>query len=326
MQTAKQMNTRLILQGEVGIYHGLNSMEITLKTPVPTSCTIVTLFGKEKKIAVMAHVDDYVSIKHLFYFINEQMQKEYQCSLKSIDFEAKVFGGSEDSFSKGQQEKIIQILKTFEKVKWEKLECESKERPQVVMSATTGKVSFLFDKHKNFCVEYLQTREYYFFNKFFLDKEYKGWKGEDIPYFEVGLAMRSEFSLPKFEMNDMTQNSINAALHLEDTNEISLPIVFYKRKPIANEESSLQILTHMIKEFKDPSLEKSFQEKDFTLMLRQSCSEIKCIKITQHLFDCRFAFNIDLFAKGTKSGTALDVAKKYKNEKAIKLLEPFFKK
>ncbi len=64
----------------------------------------------------------------------------------------------------------------------------------------------------------------------------------------------------------------------------------------------------------------TIQERNFNLLLRQSSKSPKHIDLLRCLLKNRLLLNIDIQAKGKTSGTALDVATKFKNQVAIDLL------
>lgn len=86
--------------------------------------------------------------------------------------------------------------------------------------------------------------------------------------------------------------------------------------------NSLKNLQKEIKRVNIEALNKSFNERNFSLLLRQSASNSKkeYIDLLKYLLDNAANLGIDIHAKGQTSGTALDVATKRKNEEAITLL------
>lgn len=327
MNTFQKMSTRLILQGETAISQGTPVADLKFITSIPTSCTVLTLFSEEKKISVLSHIDDYTSVENVFFTINEQMQSEFSFPLQSINFKAKVMGGSEEDFSARQQQKVISLLET-NKILYDKIDIEEnskKERPQIIMNVATGKIDLLYGSKKDYRIEYLQKREYHFFNRYQLDKEYKGLSGEKIPDFKTILAIRSLFTLPEFKMNDVSEESIDYALALEDSGKLELPITSWKRSAILSEEKARQALINLVKSYNQQLLTVSLEKNDYNLLLRQSCSCHKYINLTTHLVEHRFILNVDILSEGKTSGSSLKIAKKHNNSEVIKLLKSALK-
>lgn len=68
---------------------------------------------------------------------------------------------------------------------------------------------------------------------------------------------------------------------------------------------------------------KSVNERNFNFLLRQSAFNKSTTELLEFLLQNLSFFNIDIHSKGEKSGTAMDVAVKNKNEEAIHLLKKY---
>lgn len=321
MTISAAMSTRLILQGEVGIWGGTTGLK--LHTSTPTSCTVLTLYSAADKIGAMAHIDDYTSVEHVFYTLNEKAQNKFGQPLNALNFKAKVIGGTSCKFSLIQRQKVVDAL-TKNSIPFEKIphESESKEkRPQVVLNTSDGTVELLLGNKKNHRLEYLQMREYSFFNRFQLDLEYASVKGDQIPFFESIFSTRKESDIPEFPLKDLSAKSVDATLALEDSGQLQLPITSWKRTAIIANNVALATLKDLIEKLQSPVLTKALEERNFNLLLRQSCANKALTELTKYLLGVRFVLEIDLNSKGKTSGTALEVATKESNEKAVQLLK-----
>lgn len=322
----QDMDTKFVLQGEVGIWEGIENLKI--HTPTPTSCTVLTLYDKTKKIGAMAHIDDYTSVKHVFFILNEQAQTNFGHPLNALNFKATVIGGTSNQYSVKQQKKIIELLNN-NNIEFQKMNFNnelSEYRPQIVLNTDDGAINSIYGDEKNYRLEYLQTREYYFFNNYQLDTEYPSKKGENIPFFESIIAIRSARVLPPFEMKDMSQQSIEAALALEDSGQLKIPAISWKRTAISTREFAIANLNSIITNQRLLVLTNSFQERNFNLLLRQSCSSEKRIELTRYLVAARFVLGIDLNSKGKTSGTALEVALSNGNDLAVNEIKTALRK
>lgn len=67
----------------------------------------------------------------------------------------------------------------------------------------------------------------------------------------------------------------------------------------------------------------SIRERNFNLSLRQSSADKNALGLLEFLLQNLSILNIDIHSKGEKSGTAMDVALKNRNIKAIKLIEKY---
>jgi Fic/DOC family len=87
----------------------------------------------------------------------------------------------------------------------------------------------------------------------------------------------------------------------------------------------VEILTGFAKEkfSKFDVIMKSVKERNFNLLLRQAVSSKNTKELLEFLLQNLSPLNIDINSKGEKSGTAMDIAVKNKNEEAIKLLSQY---
>ena len=81
-------------------------------------------------------------------------------------------------------------------------------------------------------------------------------------------------------------------------------------------------LEHLVTtHFPDSSaLIKAVRERNFNFLLRQAASNSKNNILLEFLLANTSNLKIDIFAEGEKSGNALDVAKKFNNPGAVKML------
>jgi hypothetical protein len=233
-------------------------------------------------------------------------------------FVAKVFGGTNDLFSKKQQQLVLEIFKK------KKIDCnilslsQNTTRWSQSIFEADGKVTFLEEKEINTRLEYLQLREYGEWNNY-LDRNYKNLQGDQIPYFEIKEASRLEKDIPCFEMKSLERKNIEKAQILERRGKLKLPIQ-EERIVVQNIMRELQELVS-----KSPSnlIKKTTEKKDFNLLLRQSVTHPAHIYLSSFLLDNKLALNINITSRGNKSGTAMDVAKKFNNQAAIDLLKRY---
>lgn len=321
MNTFQAMSHSLILQGEVGIREGYDFTDIKLHTPTPTSCNLMTLHSQKKKMGVLAHVDDYVSVDQLFFTLNEKLEYKFGQPLEALDFQAKIMGGTHDKYSLKQQDKLIFHLGKNH-IPYEKIEFDQAgERPQIILHANGGKIDYLFGKQKDLRIEYLQKREYYAFNHYQLDVDYPQSKASTIPEFVAIVAIRSMHTLPPFEIEDLSDDSVRRILSLEDSGQLSLPMTSWQRTAILSKETAIKTLTALVKKQQRQCLSDALQTENYNLMLRQSCFDATCLDLTRYLVTHRFSLKLDLNAKGAKSGSALEIAKNKGNAQAKQLLK-----
>jgi Fic/DOC family len=72
-----------------------------------------------------------------------------------------------------------------------------------------------------------------------------------------------------------------------------------------------------------PKISNSLSERNFNLLLRQSSSDKEFFLLLKFLLKHSKELGIDIASFGEKSGTALDVAKKFNNEEGIGLLQKY---
>ena len=81
-----------------------------------------------------------------------------------------------------------------------------------------------------------------------------------------------------------------------------------------------QIFVNKFSEDAHNSLKIACDDRNFDLLLRQTAQKEKYFVLLEFLLNNKSILNINISAKGEKWGTALDIAKKCKNQKAIELL------
>lgn len=321
-------STQMVLQGEMLVVKGEENRKIL--SPRPHSCTIFSLFDPGTKITVLAHIDDYTCVTDTFKKL-ERTLVQHNASFKTCKFQAKVLGGTQDAFSVKQQQAILGKLASYKiEVELISLSKSIGERPQVLVDTNNGKMQLLPNKEINWRIEYFQACEYGDFNTF-LDKKYTALDGADVPYFQVMEATRTLGDVPPFELTNIDPNNIKTARIQVSVNLSS------SRVNVANLTPELKLPKHPERKevITDPALHlkkmaealdsstalNTIKEKDFNKLLRQLASDPAHFNMLEFLYDYRNELGVDLGAKGEKSGTALDVATKYNNQKAINLLK-----
>jgi len=295
---------RIVLQGEYAVVKG----DGELKTSSPKTCTVFTLYEPTSRLAVLAHVDDYVSAVDTIDKIKKTLKFRFNAQIEKVGFTAKVMGGDESFFSLQQQRKILSIFKilniTFEKV------ALPLDKTQISLNAQTGALHLLNQGQRDERLEYLQKREYGEWNNW-LDIHYDGVPGDQIPFFQAKEASRFETDIPQFEWVN-----VDAARALETRGKLKLPIK--TGRDVAKDGSAE--LMKLVTNKRADSYIKLINEKNYNLLLRRAAVDPKDIEILKFLVDHSILLEIDLNARGETSGTAFDVATKYKNQPAIELL------
>lgn len=83
-----------------------------------------------------------------------------------------------------------------------------------------------------------------------------------------------------------------------------------------------ELMRIMQTKFSDASsLASSFNERNLDLLFRRSAAGPKTIELLMFLKQNAKALNIDILSRGETSGSALDIARKFKNTAAVELLE-----
>lgn len=309
-------STRIVLQGE---FVAVKSDDALIKTTIPTTCTIFTLYDKESKIRVLAHIDDYTDVDKAIIHISGILKNRFSKPISS-SFVVKIFGGTNGQFSKKQQQLVLETFKKM-KINCDRLPLsqDTAQRSQSIFKAD-GKVTFLKKQEMNKRLEYLQLREYGEWNNY-LDRDYGDLQGDQIPYFEIKEASRLEKDIPYFEMKDLEGENIEKAQLLEREGKLKLPIQ-EKRTAVQDNEEVMRKLKELVAKSSN-LIKKTTEKKDFNLLLRQSMTHPAHIQLSRFLLDNKLALNINSASRGEKSGTAMDVAKKFSNQKAIDLLKMY---
>ncbi|MGL4540789.1 MAG: hypothetical protein ACRCU0_07455 [Candidatus Rhabdochlamydia sp.] len=310
-------STRIVLQGE---FSAVKDDDAVIKTTIPNTCTIFTLYNKESKIRVLAHIDDYTDVDKAIIHISGILENRFNKPI-SPSFVAKVFGGTNDSFSKKQQKLVI---KAFEKMKINfdvlLLSQDIAQRSQSVFKVD-GKVSFLEKKEINNRLEYLQVREYGEWNNY-LDRNYGDLQGDQIPYFEIKEASRLEKDIPYFEIEGLQRENIKKAQLLEREGKLQLPIQ-EERTAVQDNKEVIRKLQELINKSSSNLIKKTAGKQNFNLLLRQSVTHPAHMQLSKFLLTNKLVLNINIESQGEKSGTAMDVAKKFNNQKAVDLLKMY---
>jgi hypothetical protein len=309
----------IVLQNEFALVQGNEVEDAIIKTSIVKQCIVFSLYNKETKMSVLAHLDDYADVRNAMNKINNSLVK-FNTPLNGRTFCAKLLGGTNDEFSLSQKQAIRDIFRqlhlTFEELK---LTENIKNRPQIALNARNGELIILDGNKINGKLEYLQQREYGMWNDI-LDDNYKGVAGHLLPSFEIHEANRCEEDLPKFEYQ-----SIQHAQILEGAGFFSLPLQ-PKREVVKGKKEIITEIEELINQNGGQNsglLLQTVTKRDFNLLLRQSSTDPVLINLLQYLLQHRFSLDIDLESRGNTSGTAMDVAFKYKNQKAIDLLKTY---
>lgn len=312
----------VVLQGEFAVVDH-NKCQARLKSPVPSTCTVLTLFNQERQIAVMAHIDDYTGVQGVFNKIELLLRNLHQTSLTEISFKAKVMGGTEDSFSKSQQQAVIVALDDVG-ILWEMVELGS-ERPQIEMNTATGELHFRSDINR--ALEYLQLREFGDFNTL-IDLKYGLAKGEDIPFFEPKEAARIELQNPFLDQvknvsvslpgSIKSTNWVDCARALETMGSLEVQICPERQEIVSQEIVSSKVSSLVLGRFNQfPALKRSLETRNFALMLRQCAAEKRVYDLFAFLFENANSLLIPLTAKGQTSGTVWNIADSKGNQRAL---------
>lgn len=275
----------LVFQGEYGI-----SEKGILYTTAPTICKIVTVFDPESKKAFLAHVDEYTSIP-------DTVQKVTELFDTTKPLLVRLMGGCVcDQFSiknKKEFSAIFEILGlSFETIPLKGFA----NRPQILLNGNNGQLDFLEDANKDPAIEFFQKNEFFHFNRF-LDKEFSGIEGFDIPDFRIKKAER-----------------------------VAGPLELDCRRQVVRSDEAKKILLQFLKNRlcadKAPDLMKaSLEAGDLGRLLRLSCVDQKYTSVLNFLLTFQKDLNINPNANTTPSGTALDIASRSNNLKAVDLLK-----
>lgn len=310
----------LVLQGEVAIVKGTEDKDYFIKTPKATLCTVVTLHDEQSRFSALAHIDDYTCAIDTMTTISKTFTGKYNTSIFTHVFKANVLGGNKDESSIKRQETILKILSIFNAAV-KKIPLEEIERPQIAFNARNGEITLLKGKQQNPRLEYLQMREYGNFNDL-LDCQYGNLSGDLIPYFKIKEAKRSEQNIPLFKLKN-NELDVPYAQAQENKREFFLPIQA-SRTVASDKKSALLDLKKLIDHsFSHAKLIDSFEKGDLNLLLRQAAAEPAYLELFKFLLNHFLLLEIDLASQGKTSGNGLDVAIKYKNEKAIELLKEY---
>jgi len=307
-----------VLQGEVAVFQGSKKGPFSLKSSAPTTCTVLVLFNKQRKITAMGHIDDYTSVRGVFNKI-EILLRSMNSSLISEGFTASVLGASGLDYSLSNKELVLgQLEKLSIPAEQRSFSMVPEKTAQITVDVSTGKQTFLYEREWSKTLHYIQLREYGAFNDL-LDYFFPGVKGVDIPFFEPKLASKREVSIPQIE-------GLEGSREEWAKNGSCYPIIKKLLSPFRIQIESYnkvqklvsKLIMEKLKDF--PILIKSDKEANYSLMLRQSASSKKCIELFELLLKNASSLDIDLTSTGKKSGSVWDVATKSNNNKALRLL------
>lgn len=333
-------NVICVMQGEIGIASP-HSKVTELRSSIPTHCIILTLWHKDRKIAVMAHIDDYTSVRSTINKIELLLRKNFEVSITDGGFSIFEMGGCEEMSSKKQRDDIYSILNNFNV---NRLSLLDSKRLQVRLNSADGEVSL--DETTNRTLEYLQKREYGEFNHF-LDQKYPKVPGKEVPFFESRQTCRNvpyspflqdvdeetemtyvseSSSATRFEFDKDVHKDIPGweknAFQLEKMGIIKFQLIGARLAigPSANIKLIIRqiITTHF--SAKAPLLT-SLESDDYSKMLRQAASSDGLFVLFKALLNHASSLEIDLLKQGPTSGTVWDVANKHTTIKALQLLK-----
>ena len=74
--SVQPQSSGIVLQGEFTIFNQ-DDGDLPIKTPIRTSCTVLTLYDNELKIGVLAHIDDYTSVTDVISQIRGMILGKY---------------------------------------------------------------------------------------------------------------------------------------------------------------------------------------------------------------------------------------------------------
>ncbi len=304
------------MPGELAVVNGDNTKAYMLKTPVLKANTVViALHDAKSKIGIFAYVDKHTAIASVMPKIIEIFEKKFDSSIYPSMFTAKVFSPANDHSSTNLQAGIFKTLKMLGiNFKTFALSNDHDSQPsQISFNARDGDVRLLKENLINDRLEYLQLRE---------DADWNhsletGLLKNQIPLFQMREANRSEHDIPYFEID-----SIAKMQALEQQGLLKLPIQA-RRQPLSKEQLAILKLSDLIDSNypDDITLQKSLAKNSFNLLLRQSATDPKYMKLLEFLLNNTTPLNIDVSSQGEKSGAALDIAKKCSNQKAVEILE-----
>lgn len=318
---------RIVLQGEYALASN-DEGSLKLQTPIARTCIVLIL--KSGKFCALAHIDDYTSVSSVFTRISLALKKRYDYSFTQIRFEAQLFGGTEAVFSKQQKELILKCLKTYQITIVEPKEVP-KEPFQTGISVKNQEVYFVQGEKIDPRFEYLQGREYGSF-KTLLDHQYRCMKGTEIPYFETREATRLLSDIPYFQMVGETREKRIKDAQDKEGREFLLPLKIHREVfidesktadclSIAQEKAIQEMKALVRKDFGDVQIFSTLiEEKNFELLLRKTATNGKYFTLLSFLVKHASLLNINISAKGKTSGTALEIAKKAKNQEGTALL------
>lgn len=92
------------------------------------------------------------------------------------------------------------------------------------------------------------------------------------------------------------------------------------RTAIQSRKDAIAKLQKLLTPSTPEAMNGSIRAENFEFLLRYSSKDPKHIKLLGFLLDNRSALGIDMASREEKSGTAMDVAKKFENQPAMDLL------
>lgn len=214
-------STRIVLQGEFAIVDGNKSCE-TIKTTHAYTCTVFSLYNPARKIAVLAHFDDYTDVKASLKKIALIVEQRFGDVLNG-HYTAKLVDGMDgDIVSSFFEKRSIQIRKL-------NLQKFGSYRPHLSIRPQDG--ATFAGEDTNFPLEYLQRRE---FGEFItqLERRFPGVSHQDLPYFPAKESTRYEEAIIRFPKSVRTmKKAIEWGIYLEQMAEKLFPIQMDRPDP-----------------------------------------------------------------------------------------------
>jgi hypothetical protein len=245
----------------------------------------------------MACLDNYTNALDAINQIKKILNNSYQIPLTN-DFKAVVFTSEDLTGSVPKEHQLaLEYLKKIDIQITPYLLPKSSPHVHIFMDAQDGMImgvggTATNDSHDNFSkLIQFQTNEYQEFKKKFKN------------LFSSILVDQRLLCHVKF-----AQRTVREELKIHSD-----------RNPILS-KSTLHLIIQNFECIKELPKE-IVDSKDYNLMLRKAASNPKLLVLLKFLLENMTPLEIDPSSKGQNSGTALDVAKKYRNQEAIRLLE-----
>ncbi|MEC7839252.1 MAG: hypothetical protein VX777_04340 [Chlamydiota bacterium] len=308
-------NSVVVFQGEHAVIQHSDGNQSVIKTSTPTSCTVFTLYNRTRKIAVLAHIDEYTSVRSTINKIELKLRKHFEATLTDGEFTGFIMGGTSDPYSI-EKKKLSNTALAAASVNTYLIDTHGKpgEGPQITINAQDGSYLFHPGNQVNLTLEFWQQREYGEFNNL-LDLKYGyGYGGAYIPDYESKTATRSESEFGELVLSPEERPQW-IEIHKQRTNNLNKHVDAVRTALAPRKDAEKQIQDLIRDKFsRNKPLQSSLKNKNYNLMFRQSATDTKYFALFKLLFKYSSTLDVDFTSKGKQSGTIWNVIEKYKTD------------